>query len=197
MRSKRILAFILAAVLIFGLTGCGDTKTIKSAKFVDTINTECGAPPEVLSAIYVYYIQGSGNESALQANLRLGGDEGFRDNRKNMKLDWKLKTDSLSMIDGSGNSVTVSKKNLYWGCYVLSDDKETAEEMRQAYIDALEDLMWKNIPASEYSSYGGNGESVYYFQGHSVSVEPVIGPVYWDVKEDSGETLYGMTVFYY
>lgn len=196
MKTKRIIAVILSVILIFGLTGCGDTKTIKSAKFVDTINKECGAPPEVLSAIYVYYIQGSGNESALQANLRLSGDEGYRDNSKN-KVDYQMKTDNLAISEGYATVDSISKKHLYWGGYVLSDDKETAEEMRQAYLDALEDLMWKNIPASEYSSYGGNGESVYYFQGHSVSVEPVIGPVYWDVKEDSGETLYGMIVFYY
>ena len=196
MKTKRTIAIILSVIMLFGLTGCGDTKAIKSAKFVDTINQECGAPPEVLSAIYVYYIQGSGNESALQANLRLAADEGFRDNSKNRKLDYQLKTDSLAVSDGSATVESTEKKKLYWGCYVLSDDKEVAEEMRQAYIDALEDMMWKNIPSSEYASYEDDG-SLYYFQGHSVYVDKVIGPVYWDVKEDSGETLYGMIVFYY
>ena len=196
MKTKRTIAIILSVIMLFGLTGCGDAKAIKSAKFVDTINTECGAPPEVLSAIYVYYIQGSGNESALQANLRLAADEGFRDNNKKTKNHYQLKTDSLSISDGSGTVDSIDKKKLYWGCYVLSDDKETAEEMRQAYLDALEDLMWKNIPSSEYANYEDDA-SLYYFQGHSVYVNPVIGPVTWDVKEDSGETLYGMIVFYY
>ena len=181
-RRSLVLVVLSAILCVLLLCSCGDKATsIKKDTFYKKLSEDCGNPPDVLLSISRSNHFGLSEDSQNYDNLRLAGDEGL-----------KVKNPSfVDMADALGVLQDSSGKTVYYGGYVLSDDEEQANSMRKVYTETLIDKGWEL--AKEGDVYG----DIYSKDGHVVAVDKVIGPVYWDIPQDSPDTLYGMYVWFY
>ncbi len=178
----KALVSIFAVTAVMGcLAGCGDVTEIKEDKFKSILEKEIGNVPDVSVVQFDY----SDNGETVK-NLRLSNGTGLK-----YKMTGEL--DREKYINNS-----LGKRNIaYYGAYVLSDNETTANDMRESYKRSLANLNWKLVDPADYVTTGVFDGDLYIYENHAIFVDDVIGPVYWDVAEDSGEILYGMYVWYY
>ena len=182
-KMPRVLVLIVAAISLMGcLTGC--EHKIKEDKFKSILETEIGNVPDVSVVQFDYNDNGE-----TVKNLRLAGGVGYKD---------KMVVDKIC-TDKYVNDFLGKRKYKYTCLYILSDNLDTAKEMRESYIRSIENLSWKLVDPSDYrpsTSSGWDGD-LYIYENHAMYIDKAQGPYYWDVPQDSGETLYGIVVDFY